>query len=313
MNNKLTLISWLALGMASACRYDEGLSIYNLSGTVTIPRAAATRSLIDPATGVEREVTDVRLLGPVYIGLYPSLDRTREQFPLPEEVASGEASPYSGTTIGDIRYGCFEFFRCKMLSGRYLSYDDIIDFYTNVLGTPPKDDFENVIEVGQYIQQTCFDLLEVTSDDEIRVLTTKDRNEDGVVDKNDLDFVEDENGDFVGKFEILQADFHPGMVAWGFLDDAEIFRTTREEDGAIVQNMDEFTTCDPTRGYSEGTYQRNYRAGLQATDTLNRPLNYLKNTEAWLSDQGFTWTDPAEPANIVLDVSVVDGKLEMGE
>jgi hypothetical protein len=312
MNNKLTLISWLALGLASACRYDEGLSIYNLSGTVTIPRAAATRTLIDPSTGTEREVTDVRLLGPVYVGLYPSLDRTREQFPLPEEVASGEASPYSGTTIGDIRYGCFEFFRCKMMSGRYLSYDDIIDFYTNVLGTPPKDDFENIIEVGQYIQQTCFDLLEVTSDDEIRVLA-KDRNDDGTVDKQDLDFVEDENGDFVGKFEILQADFYPGMVAWGFLDDAEIFRTTRESDGAIVQNMDEFTTCDPTRGYSEGTYQRNYRAGLQATDTLNRPLNYLKNTEGWVSDQGFTWTDPAEPANIVLDVSVVDGKLEMGE
>jgi hypothetical protein len=298
----------LLLGLAaSACTYDEGLNIHDLSGTVTLPREAVTRTMIDPATGLDVEVTDTRNIGPVYVGLYPSLDFTLDRFPLPEEIREGFASPYSGTTIGDIRYACFEFFQCRMVSGRFTSYDDIIDYFTNVVGEVPEDEFGRPIEVGQYIQQTCFDLLEVTADWEIRILPD-DNNDDGKIDKLDLDWQEDENGDFVANFEILQADFYPGMTAWAFLDDVD-FIVTQEEDGRTIQKVRQFETCDNSRGYTENTYNRNFRAGLQRTDVLNTPRTYLNGTETWVASQGYTWDDYEAEANIVLDFNVETGPL----
>ena len=74
-------VAFLLSAMSSGC-YNENLDIHNLAGRVIVPRAAATQSLPDPVTGVEREVTDVALIGPVYVGLYPSLDTTLDLLPL---------------------------------------------------------------------------------------------------------------------------------------------------------------------------------------------------------------------------------------
>jgi hypothetical protein len=133
-------------------------------------------------------------------------------------------------------------------------------------------------------------------------LTVPDKNEDGVVDKQDLDFVEDENGDFVGDFVVRQADFYPGMQAWGFVD------TTRyslgvDADGALSFEQDPYESCTAEFGYTENTYSLNFRAGLQSPDILNRPDDYIR-AGAWVTAAGFTWTDPEQDAEIVLDTRV---------
>ena len=56
---------------AGGCRYDEGIVVKDMHGKVVIPAAAATRILATPDG--DAEVTDVRLIGPVYLGLFPAV------------------------------------------------------------------------------------------------------------------------------------------------------------------------------------------------------------------------------------------------
>lgn len=64
------------------CAYDEGLNDFDFFGTVKIP-AAATKfkyGLGDEET----EVDDIRGLGPLYIGVFPSVQDDLYPFPHPE-------------------------------------------------------------------------------------------------------------------------------------------------------------------------------------------------------------------------------------
>lgn len=298
--NMVRAFGWLLLGSTVSACYSEGLNIQNLRGTVTIPRAAATQIFRDPITGDEREVTDVALIGPVYIGVYPSIDETLADFPLPELGPDGASHPYTGTTIGDFRYACVEYFTCRLVTGRFTSYDGILDWYRDVVGDPVVDAQDQPIQTGAFIQQTCFDLLEVTSDEEIRILPP-DRNEDGQLTAADLDFVEDANGDFVGEFEMLRADFYPGMVAWAFMDKPSFFET--EVPPPLHLQHEPFNSCDAANGYQENTYNRQFRAGLQNAAILNFPEFFLEDGDR-LSGQAFEWTDPEADADLVLDFTV---------
>ncbi|HMV65420.1 MAG TPA: hypothetical protein PKA64_01125 [Myxococcota bacterium] len=291
---------WLLVGSSLAGCYSEGLDIQNLRGTVVVPREAATQTLRDPVTGDLHDVTDVALIGPVYIGVYPSVDRTLADFPLPELGPDGNSHPYTGTTIGDFRYACFEYFSCRLVSGRFTSYDAILDWYADVVGDPVVDSQGQPIATGAFIQQTCFDLLEVTSDDEIRIIAS-DRDGDGERTAADLDFVEDENGDFVAEFEMLRADFYPGMVAWAFMDKTSFFET--EVPPPLHLQQAPYDTCSAQNGYFENTYDRNFRAGLQNAAILNVPEYFLQDGDR-ISTQEFEWTDPEQDAELVLDFEV---------
>jgi hypothetical protein len=280
----LVLVSLLVGGC-----YSEGLNIQDLVGTVTVPREMATRTYDDPVSGDEVTRTDVAFIGPVYIGVYAAMDYQIESYPHPILGPSNDAFPYTGTTIGDIRNACVEFLTCKMVSGRFVDYDAIIDFFADVVGTPVVDSADNVITNGEYLRQTCFDLLNYTTDEEIRLLPP-DRNDDGAIDAADLDFVEDGDGNFVANFEILQADFYPGMQAWAFVDtpSSESFR---------------LNSCNPQIGYTENTYDRNYRTGAQVTNLLNRPFEYLEPGD-WVASFAYQWDDPEEAAEITVDFLV---------
>lgn len=293
-------VALLLSSLSSGC-YNEGLNIHNLAGHVVVPRAAATQTLPDPITGVDREVTDVALIGPVYVGLYPNLDLTLDDYPLPKVGPDGVSHPYSGSTIGDYRYACFEFFTCKLVSGRFASYDDVLTWYKDVIGDPVVDAAGNEVLNGQTIQQTCFDLLEVTSDEEIRVLAG-DRTGDGAIDAADLDFVEDENGDFVGTFEIPQADFYSGMKAWAFMD-TPVFFQTQEPGKPLRTSQGQYGTCLPSIGYGENTYDRNFQAGNHHPSVLNAPGSFLNEGDR-VACQSFEWTEPEADAELVLDFVV---------
>lgn len=302
--------SLFCLGLLATGCYQENLNIYDLSGKVIVPRAAATQVLEDPNTGDTREVTDVALIGPVYIGLYPEVDLTLEDFPVPSVGPDGASHPYSGSTIGDFRYACMEYFSCKLLSGRHLSYDGIIDWYADTIGDPVVDSAGREIFVGQAIQQECFDLLEVTSDDEIRLLPP-DRDGDGTLTATDLDFVEDENGDFVGTFQIPQADFYAGMHAWAYVDTPSFF--VAQEEGQPRRNVQApFDTCLATIGYNENTYDRDFQAGNHHPAALNTPSRFLKDGDR-VSCNSFEWTEPEQDAELVLDFVVgVDSTFDAG-
>lgn len=277
--------------LATAC-YSENLNLVDLKGTIVVPREAATQAIQLPGATDVTDVVSVANIGPVYVGLYSSINYSVYPFPSPERgpASPPTAFPYSGTTVGDFRYACFEFFSCKITSGRWASYDEMIDWFTDVLGEPPLDNQDREITVGDYIRQECFDLLEVTSDAEIRLLPP-DRNEDGVLDAADLDFVENENGDFVGTFSIPQTDFTPGLAAWAFMDAPNFSAPTF------------YKSCSTDRGYNETTYDRNFRAGGQLPDVLNRPWDYLELGD-YAAGRPYTWDDPTAEAEIVLDFEI---------
>jgi hypothetical protein len=296
--NRNTL-SILALSVLTSGCYQEGLLIEDLSGFVTVARAAATRTLTeeDEEGNVlsETEITDVKLIGPVYIGLYAGLDSTIKTYTHPKiGPIAQDAYPYGGTTIGDIRNVCLEFFSCKVTSNRFVDFDELVDWFTDVVDDAPTDAQGRVIETGEFIRQNCFDLLEVSSDEELRV-TPPDSNEDGVIDILDLDFVENEDGDFVGEFDMPFAEFNPGMTAWAFMD----------APSAVSHALG---TCNPRLGFFEQTYNNDYQVGVQYNDILNIPGEYLLDGD-WVSTEGFVWDDPQDVAQILV-AERVGGEVE---
>lgn len=292
------LVPLLVLG-TSACQ-DEGLVLRDLDGTVILPREAARAVLPirqEDGSFVDTEVVDVRLLGPVYLGLYAQIDYSVELYPHPllapgsdPSRADGDAYPYGGSTVGDFRNACLEALACRIVSGRYSTYQEIIDWWDATLDKPLTDALGAPITTGDYIQQNCFDLQEVTDDEEIRILPREDRNGDGNIDAGDLDFVKDENDDWVGTFRIWEQEFFEGFELWGFMD-------------APVGQEYAFSSCDTTLGYTENTYTRNFRAGAQFQDLLNVPRKYINDGD-WVASRPFTWTDDQAVAEIVIDFQV---------
>lgn len=294
-------LALMVAGSVSGC-FSEDLQIFDLEGTMVIPRdAGIINGILDPATGVEAvdPQPDIRALGPAYVGLYASVRNDIGESPLPEtgpslaridEQTFFQSHPYGGTTVGDIRFGCYQALRCKMISGRYTDFDDIVDWFANYLGTPVTDSLNREITTGDAIRQSCYEILRVTQDEEIRITATEDRNEDGEIDEGDLDFVVDGNGDFVAQFIIREADYFEGMTAWGFMD-------------APSGLGFDFATCDQERGFNDTNYNANYQAGVQQVNVLNIPDAYLDAGD-YVARHGFVWDDPYAAAELVLDFKV---------
>ena len=300
MVRSLGLALLVTAGTTSGCKFDEKLPVYDLEGIVRIPKSAVTQT-VTAEDGTTTEFTDVRMIGPVYLGLYASLQPEGPNgYPYPEqgpafgdEDAIGDTYPYGGTTVGDLRYACFEYFQCRMVSGRYLDFEDIVDWFNTsldgqIVDGPIVDAFGNTVTNGDFIQQTCYELMDITSDEELRI-TAADRNEDGVIDAGDLDFVE-EGDDYVANFKIWQQDFYEGMTLWGIHD-------------APAPAVYTYDTCNPELGFQENEYNRDFRAGTQHIDVLNVPLEYLSPGDH-VASSGFVWNDPTEIAEITIDLEV---------
>ena len=295
---------------ASGCAYEEGLIIENLKGQVRIPVEAATRTFV--TDDGEVTVTDPALIGPVYLGLFPGIEPANviEAYPHPEvgpvylDGIEGNTYPYGGTTIGDFRFGCFEALSCRMVSGRYADWQDIIDWF-ELIGDPILDGFGREVDNSELFRQTCFDLLDFTSDAETRITAYEDRNGDGELDEQDLDFVLDDAGEyFVGEFTIWQQEMFwdqdaegctpgadcPAFSLWGWMD-------------APSTNEFTFSTCDPEQGFRVNIYDADFIAGRAVIDLLNFPGQRISQGD-WVSSESFRWDNIYDEPVLTLDFEV---------
>ena len=294
-----------AAGGMSGCQYDEGLLIHNMRGTIVVPRAAATRQITDE-DGNTTEVVDARNIGPIYVGVFPSVFPANviDTFPHPEvgpvylDGVQGDTYPYGGTTIGDLRFGCFDNLACKLVSGRHFDYESIIDWFSNTLNTPILDAEGREVDNGEYYRQVCFDLMEVTSDEEVYITVTSDQNNDGEINAADLDFKENADGDFEAEFVMWQQDFFwdqnaedctpgsdcPGFSVWAFMDGPSGVDSS-------------FATCetDNNSGFQVNEYNVDFFGGRAEPDVLNAPSKYIGIGD-WVSSefkQGGEWVEGA--------------------
>ena len=294
----------LSSTMLSGCYYDEGLIIENMTGTVVIPREAATRDFVREGGTVET-ISDVRLIGPVYLGMFAGVEEGIEDYPHPsvgpqyQAGVPGDTYPYGSTTVGDIRYACFEHLTCKVSSGRYLDFDSMVEWFRDVLEQPIVDNLGNEVTNGDFIRQTCYEYLNVTSDAEVQVTAT-DSNNDGAIDLNDLDFIEGSDGNFYGEFDFWQQEYFEdqksedgsmkGFSLWGWMD-------------APSQSSLRFGTCNSADGYTEQTYNNNFFGGQQYDDLINLPANYISDGD-WVSTTGYTYESPFDTPELWIDFEV---------
>lgn len=299
--------AWPAVGLAlagaalSGCYFDEGLDIENLVGTVVVPEEAATRTIT--VDGEEQTITDVRLIGPVILGLFPGVSEGIFQYPHPavgpsfQQGIAGDTYPYGGTTVGDIRFACVQALTCKLSSGRHVDFQSIID-WNAMIGQPVTDAFGNEITSGLYLRDICFDYLEASSEDELRITVTSDRNGDGALDQGDLDFIQRNDGKFEAAFTIWQQEFFQdpetgtGFTLWGWHDtpSADVFS---------------FKTCDPNDGFNQVEYNTQFDAGRFPRDLLNSPSEYIEEGD-WVASQGFQYETSSDIAEIEIDFLVED-------
>ncbi len=287
LRNSLHIGALCALALpvlTTGCTWEEGLMIENMSGTVVIPREAATRDLI--IDGEIVETTDIALIGPVYLGLYASVqpENTVQRYPHPEvgplfgndnAITIGDTYPYGGTTVGNFQSACVEDMVCKVISGRFLDFDDMVEWY-DLIGQPILDANEEPFENGELLRQQCLSRFDYTSDEEIRLTVTEDNNEDGEMNILDLDFVERPDGNFEAEFLIWQQEYAEndegqGFTLWGFMDTPSTGDAT-------------FASCNPNRGFELTDYNENYNLGAAFRTILNRPSEVLESGD-WVAGQ----------------------------
>lgn len=250
----ITLCS-LAAVLSTSC-YDEldHITHRDLTGTVRIPKSMVALDLEMPDGRVKELDGDIRLIGPVYIGVFPSIRYDLYDYPHPEigpildENSEGNTYPYGGTTVGRFDWGCYDENRCQVVTGRYRDYDDMLDWFTNVLETPLTNELGDEVTSGIEVRETCYEYQYLTGDAEVRWV-------------GDLDFREE--GDyFVADIEILHSDFREGVSVWGWVD-------------MPVPSAFAFDTCNREEGSNIFYYTDNFQTGSNSPNVLNSPGDFI--------------------------------------
>lgn len=269
----------LALYLAlSGCANPETLPEGDVTGRVVIPKAAATRTVVsatdENGDGVyeytNEEVTDVRLLGPVYIGAYAGIDDVSFPYSHPQMgplLASGQRGdtfPYGGATVGRLDFACYEVLACKVTTGRFVDYDDLLDYFKNDIGIPVLDTYGVEVTDGSAMRQWCYDYFSATSDAEMAFI-----GEDNLL-------FEEEGDNFVADFVLRHTNRVEGMAVWGFMDAPEIRVDQISVNGS-------FTTCDTGAGRDVDKYASDFKEGSSFFDILNYPSTYIQYGD-WVAD-----------------------------
>ena len=244
-------LTLLALG----CTFNEHLPEVDVHGTVKIPVAAATVEIDGEL------VEDPRLIGPVYLGAFPSIRDDLFEYPHPEmgpvlsEDIPGNTYPYGGGTVGRFDFGCFESIACEVVTGRFENYTDVLDFYREVGKVPVTDEQGAQVESADYYRQYCYELFEVTADYEISWVSGED-----------LDFEKSADGEYYeADFNLWRINYIQNMELWGWVDSPGWDPT----EGLV------YATCNKDDGQANREYSNDYYYGNGYNNLLNFPGTYI--------------------------------------
>lgn len=260
--------TWAALG--AGCTYQEPLGNKDLNGVVRIPKDLLAIELVN-LDGERWVVDDPRAIGPIYIGVYAGIDETLYEYPHPEwgPVLGGEigdAFPYGGTSVGRMTWGCYAATVCETVTGRYESYDDVLDFFKNQLRSPITDDQGREITSATEFQEKCFLADYITSDEELDLIGPRD--------------FEDKGDYYEAPVEILHTQFVEGVSVWGFAD--------------MPAPDFSFATCDSEDGDYHYYYDEQYYKGTNREEILNYPGYYIGSGDL-ISWEAAVVSDPDQP------------------
>jgi hypothetical protein len=293
-----TIPAFLVVSLA-ACTWSEDFTHFDLKGTVRLPKEAAMFPYIDDA-GAEHDIPDPRAIGPVYLGAFPSVQEGLFAYPHPEmgpiitTTQPGDTYPYGGGTVGRMAWGCYQSTVCRVVTGRFSGFGDMIDFYNNVLG--PYDGDANALEITDYTgavvtsdevyRQRCYDFLYYTSDAEVEFIPP-DQSDSAIADYLDFHEETDDDGDFyVADVELLHVKMVEGMQIWGWVD--------------MPTNNFNFNSCDPTnQGRFANQYNDYYPMGATFGNVLNFPSQYIDPGD-WVVDDAPSIDDPEKEFTVTL-------------
>lgn len=266
----------IALYLLAGCSNPEVVLEGDVVAKVVIPKAAATRTVVQAVeeedgsyTYKTREETDVRLLGPVYVGAFGDLDTVSFDYvhPAMGPVLSGsygDTFPYGGASVGRLDFACYEAVACQVSTGRFANYDELLDYFKNSLGKPVLDDYGIEVTSGDVMEQWCYRYFEATSEAEM-----------SFIGEDKLSFEED-GEDFVAEVTLAHTARIDGLKLWAFMDAPEIVTDQIDINGS-------FTTCNPDSGREVNGYGANFREGGSYFDILNTPTKYVQYGD-WVSD-----------------------------
>lgn len=284
------LLPFLLFLSATGCGFDEELPEITIRGSVVLPAEAATRTITD-ATGETREVTDVRFIGPVYLGAFADVRDGYFEYPHPEmgpiidPAYPGDTYPYGGTSVGRFDFACFEAVACQVTTGRFASFEGILEYFKDFVGEPVVDPFEEEVTSPEYYAQYCFEYYHYTSLDEFGFLAVECDDEGNCTE--DLDFQQQEDGTFKAEFSMPHTLYKEGMKLWGWADNPSEAWT--------------FSTCDPdVTGPMYWEYNQDFEAGGGHRDVLNFPSLYIFGGD-WVVSEPWTMSSPEDEPVLVLD------------
>jgi hypothetical protein len=275
------MLTALTLMHLQGCTFNEDLNYYDLTGTVKIPIAAT--QFVYGFDDEEQLIDDIRGMGPVYLGVFPSIQEGLYPFPHPEmgpilaEGQDGNAYPYGGNTIGRFDWACYEQLVCKVVTGRYSDYNDILDFFGTVLDDNVRTYDGHIVGSGDEYRERCFEYEYAAGDQEMLFVGVRNFEVEG-------DYL-------VAEASIPHIPFNEGMQVWGWID--------------MPSPSFEFNTCDPSVGDTVNYYNESYDLGTNAIDVLNYPGKYIDFGD-WIAQTPFTITDPSEPFELELGFHYVD-------
>lgn len=267
----------VALYLLAGCSNPETVLEGDVVAKVVIPKEAATRTVVKAVeaddgtiTYETREETDVRLLGPVYVGAYGELDTVSFDYVHPAmgpvlSGAYGDTFPYGGATVGRLDFACYEAVACQVTTGRFANYDELLDYFKNSLGKPVLDDYGVEVTSGDVMEQWCYRYFEATSEAEM-----------SFIGEDKLSFTE-EGDNFVADVVLAHTTRMDGLKLWAFMDAAEIVADKIDINGS-------FTTCDAASGREVTGYGASFREGGSYFDVLNTPSTYVQYGD-WVSDE----------------------------
>ena len=275
------MLSLLILAQFQSCAFDENLNSHDLRGTVKIPLAATAFVY---GNGDDQQILDdVRALGPLYLGVYPAIEEGLYPFPHPamgpilSEGQDGNAYPYGGNTVGRFDWACYQQLVCKVSTGRFEDYGDILDYFANVLGEPLRTLDGDLVGSSVEYQERCYEVEYATGDNEMLFIGEKDFRVEG-------DYL-------VADVVIPHVPFNEGMKIWGWVD--------------MPSPSYEFSTCDPTVGDTVNYYAEAYDLGTNAIDVLNYPGKYIDYGD-WVVQTAVEITDPASNFEVIVDFQYVE-------